>query len=440
MDELLMSHRDMPDGSHAKVLSDETCDDMTLSTQSSEETIDVDCRSKIMNAKILYFEKLLARHQERANKIRKKSFLRKDHSQQCNRDVVFDCTSPSTGNKPSIKLDHTSYFNEFSDCKSCITAEIKPTDGPCDVQPASNEGNSNHELKRSRRQSESTNNKSNTTMDLNLLDEKSRMATPMKSQPEIVNYDFRGTQKKDISVEDDDPVLGLVSSLLKTWIAQETFTNEKILLDDHLYQKADVDIEPNTRAGTALKNNFDKDSIGEGANREYRICEVDDLSVKIRFPRVEFDSVEIREYERIIGDHPWCSYGPPISIGWRHRFLAKYSLDEYETMVLMSPRRTRQELYLPARRRVDILKTEWQCSEEDIGKAFSRPRKCRNSMRQTKTCKSMHALPKEVEYWRYMRDSGKQAAIAAYQAKLLTNAASKFARPIEPTKRVLAEI
>ena len=49
---------------------------------------------------------------------------------------------------------------------------------------------------------------------------------------------------------------------------------------------------------------------------------------------VSFQSVQIREYERIAGDHPDVTdhlKGPPLSIGWRHSEIVSIPIDSYES-------------------------------------------------------------------------------------------------------------
>mmetsp|Transcript_12364 Transcript_12364/g.27014 ORF Transcript_12364/g.27014 Transcript_12364/m.27014 type:complete len:535 (+) Transcript_12364:310-1914(+) len=45
---------------------------------------------------------------------------------------------------------------------------------------------------------------------------------------------------------------------------------------------------------------------------------------------VTFSSVKIREYSRILGDHPCCPSGPPLSLGWNMEREDEWRLDEYE--------------------------------------------------------------------------------------------------------------
>ncbi|CAB9516920.1 expressed unknown protein [Seminavis robusta] len=45
---------------------------------------------------------------------------------------------------------------------------------------------------------------------------------------------------------------------------------------------------------------------------------------------VSFGSIQIREYNRVVGDHPDVQVGPPISIGWDFVEHESKSLDTYE--------------------------------------------------------------------------------------------------------------
>jgi hypothetical protein len=83
---------------------------------------------------------------------------------------------------------------------------------------------------------------------------------------------------------------------------------------------------------------------------------------------VSFHQVEIREYERTVGDNPSCSRGPPISIGWTYVLSRKCALDEYET-VIKPTKRSKKDFHLGADKRTFLLIRVWGCCEEEIRKA-----------------------------------------------------------------------
>lgn len=46
--------------------------------------------------------------------------------------------------------------------------------------------------------------------------------------------------------------------------------------------------------------------------------------------KVSFGSIQVREYERIVGDHPDTRIGVPISIGWGYHVKEAVDIDTYE--------------------------------------------------------------------------------------------------------------
>ena len=69
--------------------------------------------------------------------------------------------------------------------------------------------------------------------------------------------------------------------------------------------------------------------------------------------RVSFLHVEIREYELELSDHPACSLGPAIAIGWGYELTSKESIDDFETN--RPAKRSMAEMKLPRKMRETIM-------------------------------------------------------------------------------------
>jgi hypothetical protein len=68
--------------------------------------------------------------------------------------------------------------------------------------------------------------------------------------------------------------------------------------------------------------------------------------------RVSFSTVEFKSHEMILGNSPATGRGPPLEISWEAMGRSSLKLDEYESV--RPPRRTKQELLLPARKRQSL--------------------------------------------------------------------------------------
>lgn len=69
--------------------------------------------------------------------------------------------------------------------------------------------------------------------------------------------------------------------------------------------------------------------------------------------RVRFSEITIREYPMELGDHPSCSHGAPVQIGWEPQSVSKRDLDLYE--FVRGETRNRKELAIPVQRRAQLL-------------------------------------------------------------------------------------
>ena len=109
--------------------------------------------------------------------------------------------------------------------------------------------------------------------------------------------------------------------------------------------------------------------------------------VKKRTSSVSFSTIEIRSYERVLGDNPSCSHGPAVSIGWQYEpDPITVQLDEYE-YYRSDDRLDGTALVLSRSEREDLLK-ELGYSRSAIADAVRTNVKIKNNRRQT-----VHNLP-----------------------------------------------
>ena len=100
--------------------------------------------------------------------------------------------------------------------------------------------------------------------------------------------------------------------------------------------------------------------------------------------KVSFASIEVREYERVVGDHPGTQHGPPLSIGWAFVQHTAMDLDRYEVQ-----RRQKGIRPLTCITRRLILRDAYEISAVELVKAendVSRIRIQRNQTRNQGKC------------------------------------------------------
>lgn len=79
---------------------------------------------------------------------------------------------------------------------------------------------------------------------------------------------------------------------------------------------------------------------------------------KMRRNNLSFQSVEVREYSQVLGDHPCCQSGLPLSLGWDYDADATiHDVDEYETHRESQRVKSRKDMKLDCEERREILST-----------------------------------------------------------------------------------
>lgn len=95
------------------------------------------------------------------------------------------------------------------------------------------------------------------------------------------------------------------------------------------------------------------------------------LTLFTRFHRpstVTFSSITLRTYDIVLGDHPNCKFGAPISLGWDYHQCDIISVNSYEDA--RGKRRTMKKLYLNSGTRRKLLKRSG-FSVEEISEAIN---------------------------------------------------------------------
>uniref|UniRef100_A0A7S1B2H3 Uncharacterized protein n=1 Tax=Corethron hystrix TaxID=216773 RepID=A0A7S1B2H3_9STRA len=129
-----------------------------------------------------------------------------------------------------------------------------------------------------------------------------------------------------------------------------------------------------------------------GSRRRNRICrgssmDSDDISVS-------FHTLEIREYERELGDNPSCSRGPSVAIGWRYAEPQTISVDEYEDNRL--PRRESFQMVIPQPVREKMLLDSGH-SRTEIQKAVKKTNITKGQRRKTANTLNMQKFEEVME-------------------------------------------
>ena len=82
---------------------------------------------------------------------------------------------------------------------------------------------------------------------------------------------------------------------------------------------------------------------------------------KMRRNNLSFQSLEVREYSQVLGDHPCCQSGLPLSLGWDYDADATiHDVDEYETHRESQRVKSRKDMKLDCEERREILSSVTQ--------------------------------------------------------------------------------
>jgi len=104
--------------------------------------------------------------------------------------------------------------------------------------------------------------------------------------------------------------------------------------------------------------------------------------------RVSFSNVQIRKYPMVLGDHPSCQEGAPVSIDWSFFDKDDHSLDEYESGRSANRRSSKNELVIGPNKRRQIL-MESGITDEKIWYAVMGVKRTQQGRKESLNCKQL---------------------------------------------------
>ena len=97
---------------------------------------------------------------------------------------------------------------------------------------------------------------------------------------------------------------------------------------------------------------------------------------------VSFSSIHIREYSLTMGDHPDCSWGPPLSLDWQYEVVLENSVEQYESQ--REPRRAPRHMVQSAVRRRSYLKNVCGFTDDEVKAATKDAQNAKSKRNMTK--------------------------------------------------------
>jgi hypothetical protein len=97
---------------------------------------------------------------------------------------------------------------------------------------------------------------------------------------------------------------------------------------------------------------------------------------------LRFTTIEIRKYDRTLGDNPAVSNGPPIQLDWTYSVLPVVTVDDYETNRL--PRRPKRHLSLSPITRRNSMYYHFGYSHDEIDRAADSVKKIQKQREVTR--------------------------------------------------------
>ena len=115
-------------------------------------------------------------------------------------------------------------------------------------------------------------------------------------------------------------------------------------------------------------------------------------------PSVSFSNLQIREYDVTLGDHPSCSFGPPVSLGWDYQDAHVVPLEKYEKARSNKfPRRKSPQLRLSYNVRKYLLLKTAGYTKAELREAMKEVERIKHERKMTDMMRPLEPLDEVME-------------------------------------------
>jgi len=181
------------------------------------------------------------------------------------------------------------------------------------------------------------------------------------SKPFLVSHEGgNNDHAADTDDENDDTISGSLSDP-----GSEISSTERQIVDEYPHTTVNSSVPvshvPHHSILKTPNNSCNSTKRGDGDGGKSKLEMVD----RPRHCRaVSFETVQIRQYDMELGDHPSCSIGAPVTLSWHYHDEQIHDIDIYECECGLRRRGNQQRLILNYYRRQDILRKAGYTDDE----------------------------------------------------------------------------
>lgn len=192
------------------------------------------------------------------------------------------------------------------------------------------------------------------------------------------SFKRKGSQQTKAIVANDSQ-----NSELDQVLSRDDNSKNTILIEDNATATESTAIESSSISSTD-DDDDDKNTNEKKRNKKLKSILSASKKNKSARPRVQFGNLEMRFYDRTLGDNPACVNGAPVELDWTYNDKTfNTPIEEFEGNRL--PRRTRRQLVMTSVTRRNMMVYHFGCTHDQIDKAANSTKKIQRQRERTKS-------------------------------------------------------